>query len=53
MSHAELERFGVIARVRERRLTQVEAAGILDLGVRQVQGYARRFIGMARMGLSA
>src|ERR1700722_10081526 len=37
MSHSELDRFGVITRVRERRLTQVEAARILDLGVRQVQ----------------
>src|ERR1700679_1687201 len=26
MSHSELDRFGVITRVRERRLTQVEAA---------------------------
>ena len=37
MSHSELDRFGVITRVRERRLTQVEAARILDLGVSQVQ----------------
>jgi hypothetical protein len=37
MSHTELDRFGVITRVRERRLTQVEAARILGLGVRQVQ----------------
>jgi hypothetical protein len=37
MTHEELDRFGVISRVRERRLTQVEAARILDLGVRQVQ----------------
>jgi Helix-turn-helix domain len=37
MSHSELDRFGVITRVRERRLTQVEAARILDLGVRRVQ----------------
>ena len=37
MSHPELDRFGVITRVRERRLTQVEAARILELGVRQVQ----------------
>jgi hypothetical protein len=37
MSHSELDRFAVITRVRERRLTQVEAARILDLGVRQVQ----------------
>jgi hypothetical protein len=37
MSHEELDRFGVISRVRERRLTQVEAARILDLGVRQDQ----------------
>jgi hypothetical protein len=37
MSHAELDRFGIITRVREGRLTQVEAARILDLGVRQVQ----------------
>jgi hypothetical protein len=37
MSHSELDRFGVIIRVRERRLTQVEAARILELGVRQVQ----------------
>jgi hypothetical protein len=29
MSHSELDRFGVITRVRERRLTQVEAARIL------------------------
>src|ERR1700682_2203001 len=36
MSHSELDRFGIITRVRERRLTQVEAARILDLGVRQV-----------------
>jgi hypothetical protein len=37
MSHTELDRFGVITRVRERRLTQVEAARMLNLGVRQVQ----------------
>lgn len=37
MSHEELDRFGVICRVAERRLTQVEAARILGLGVRQVQ----------------
>jgi len=37
MSHSELDRFAVITRVRERRLTQVEAARILDLGVCQVQ----------------
>jgi len=37
MSHNELDRFSVITRVRERRLTQVEAARILDLSVRQVQ----------------
>ena len=37
MSHEELDRFGVISRVRERRLKQVEAARILSLGVRQVQ----------------
>jgi hypothetical protein len=37
MSHEELDRFGVISRVREQRLTQVEAARILNLGVRQVQ----------------
>jgi len=37
MSHSELDRFGVITRVRDRRLTQVEASRILDLGVRQVQ----------------
>src|ERR1700691_4162629 len=37
MSHMELDRFGVITRVRERRLTQGEAARILYLGVRQVQ----------------
>ena len=43
MSHTELDRFGVITRVRERRLTQVEAARILDLGVRQVQRLAIPF----------
>jgi hypothetical protein len=37
MSHSELDRFGVITRVRERRLTQIEAAWVLNLGVRQVQ----------------
>ena len=37
MSHTEPDRFGVITRVRERRLTQVEAARMLNLGVRQVQ----------------
>jgi hypothetical protein len=37
MNHAELDRFGVITRMRERRLTQIEAARILDLGIRQVQ----------------
>ena len=47
MSHAELDRFGVITRVRERRLTQVEAARILDLGVRQVQ---RLCVAVAQQG---
>ena len=37
MSHAELDRFGVITRVLERRLKQREAARILELGMRQVQ----------------
>ncbi len=37
MSHTELERLEVIQRVRERRLTQEEAARMLGLGVRQVQ----------------
>jgi hypothetical protein len=37
MSHAELDRFGVITRVQERRLTQEEAARTLGLGVRHVQ----------------
>ncbi len=37
MSHTELERLEVIQRVRERRLTQGEAATMLGLGVRQVQ----------------
>jgi Helix-turn-helix domain len=37
MSHEELDRFGVITRVQERRLTQAEAARTLGLGVRQVQ----------------
>jgi hypothetical protein len=37
MSHTELDRFGEITRVRERRLTQVGAARMLNLGVRQVQ----------------
>ena len=37
MSHTELERLEVIQRVRERRLTQEEAAGMLGLGLRQVQ----------------
>jgi transposase len=37
MSHAELDRFSVITRVEERRLTQREAARMLGLGVRQVQ----------------
>src|SRR5271155_4142025 len=32
MSHTELDRFGVITRVRERRLTQVEAARMLNQG---------------------
>jgi len=36
MSHIELDRFGVITRVRERRPTQIEAARMLNLGVRQV-----------------
>jgi len=36
MSHEELDRFGVISRVRERRLTQVEASRILNMGVRKV-----------------
>jgi len=47
MSHAELDRFDVITRVRERRLTQVEAARILDLGVRQVQ---RLCVAVAQQG---
>ena len=47
MSHAELDRFDVITRVRERRLTQVEAARILDLGVRQVQ---RLCVSVAQQG---
>jgi hypothetical protein len=50
MSHTELDRFGVISRVRERRLTQVEAARILDLGVRQVQ---RLCAAVAQDGASA
>ena len=37
MRHAELDRFGIITRVLERRLTQVEAARVLGLCVRQVQ----------------
>ena len=37
MSRTELDRFGVITRVEEQRLTQVEAARMLGLGVRQVQ----------------
>ena len=37
MSHAELDRFGIITRVLERRLTQIEAARVLGLCVRQVQ----------------
>jgi hypothetical protein len=37
MSHAELDRLGVINRVRERRLTQVEAARMLGLGEHLVQ----------------
>jgi hypothetical protein len=37
MRHAELDRFGVMTRVDERRLTQREAARILGLGERQVQ----------------
>jgi hypothetical protein len=37
MSHAELDRFGIISRVLERRLTQIEAARVLGLCVRQVQ----------------
>ena len=37
MSHAELDRFGIISRVRERRLKQIEAARMLGVGVRQVQ----------------
>ncbi|MBS0393405.1 MAG: ISNCY family transposase [Proteobacteria bacterium] len=37
MSRTELDRFGVITRVLERRLTQPEAARMLGLGVRQVQ----------------
>lgn len=36
MSHTELDRFGVITRLRERRLTQIDVARILNLGVRQV-----------------
>jgi transposase len=37
MSHEELDRFGVITRVEERRLRQDEAARMLGIGVRQVQ----------------
>jgi hypothetical protein len=33
MSHEELDRFGVITRVQERRLSQAEAARQLGLGV--------------------
>jgi hypothetical protein len=47
MSHTELDRFGVITRVRERRLTQVEAARMLNLGVRQVQ---RLCVAVAQQG---
>ena len=37
MSHEELDRFGVITRVRERRPTQEQAARMLGLGVRHAQ----------------
>jgi hypothetical protein len=47
MSHTELDRFGVITRVPERRLTQVEAARMLNLGVRQVQ---RLCVAVAQQG---
>jgi hypothetical protein len=55
MSHEELDRFGVISRVRERRLTQVEAARILNLGVRQVQRLLRTAekLATSRCGLSS
>jgi hypothetical protein len=36
MSHQELDRFGVISRVQERRLTQAEGARTLGLGVRSL-----------------
>jgi hypothetical protein len=42
MSRTELDRLGAITRVRERRLTQFEAARILDPGVWQSNGCARR-----------
>ena len=41
MSHRKLDRFGVITRVRERRLTQVEAARMLNLGVRLRLSYPK------------
>jgi len=47
MSHTELDRFSVITRVRERRLTQVEAARMQNLGVRQVQ---RLCVAVAQQG---
>jgi hypothetical protein len=40
MSHSELDRFGVITRVRERRLTQIEAARILDSAFARFNGFA-------------
>lgn len=38
MSHEELDRFGVITRVRERRLTQEEAARMLGVGATHGEG---------------
>jgi hypothetical protein len=51
MSHSELDRFGVITRVRERRLTQVEAARILELwGFGRSNDFVRPWPGMALTG---
>ncbi len=51
MSHTELERLEVIQRVRERRLTQEEAARMLGLGVRQVQRLCAAYRDQGAAGL--
>ncbi len=51
MSHTELERLEVIQRVRERQLTQEEAARMLGLGVRQVQRLCAAYRDQGAAGL--